>query len=299
MVAANKASVTYIEPTAYGNILPKMVEGVIKSNTALISVMYVNNELGTINDVKGIGKVAHKHKIPFHTDAVQAFGKFHINVEANNIDAMSASFHKLSGPMGIGMLIIKNELIEGYNLQGQISGTQQQSLRGGTQNVPAIAGIIPAMIYTFDKRESKNKKLQKHKDYILSELTKNFQRGYYKNYFSKTPPTTNEFLLLGPASSTAAIPNTLLLSFAKNARASKQFCNGKLKKHLAKNKVIVSVGSACSTSDAKASHVLYAIKAPPVIRQGVLRVSMSGTTTKSDVDSFIKHVTAAVQKQFA
>ncbi len=135
----NLADIVYIMPNIEGTIPIYSIEGAIRKDTCLISVMFANNELGTINNIREIGALAHKHNIPFHTDAVQGFGKYQIDLPRNNIDAMSASYHKFNGPMGFGILIIRYEFLNGYELHGQINGTLQGHLRGGTENVPAIA----------------------------------------------------------------------------------------------------------------------------------------------------------------
>ena len=301
-----KANITYIEPNAYGCISPDLINKAITSNTALISIMAANNELGCINDIKKIGEIAHAHKIPYHTDAVQIFGKYKIQMAKNNIDALSMSFHKLYGPMGLGMLVISNDLINGYGLKGQISGSQQNELRGGTENVPAIAAAIASVKHTFTSRDSKNKKMYSQKKRILNELEKAIPLGTYKNYFEGKGPNRNEFLVIGPQcngnyKNPNVLPNTILLSFVKNVQFEgeeyKPFCNVDLKKCLNRKNIIVAVGSACSTSSKKASHVLYSIKAPEKIRQGVIRISLSDDTTNKELEIFTKELISCVKKQ--
>lgn len=303
---SGRANITYIEPNAYGCISPALVKKAITSQTALISVMAANNELGCINDIRAIGEIAHDKKIPFHTDAVQLFGKYKIPLIKNRVDALSMSFHKLYGPMGLGMLIISNALIDGYNLKGQISGTQQNKLRGGTENVPAVAGAVAAIKSTFANRSEKNKKMCLQKKHIIYELEKALPQGTYKSYFSKKKPKRNEFLVLGPESNSSyknpnVLPNTLLLCFVKNVSFSKEgykpFCNVDLKKCLNRRNIVISVGSACATSSKKASHVLYSIKAPEIVRQGVIRVSLSDNTTKKEIDTFVKELILCLKKQ--
>lgn len=302
----NRANITFIEPNAYGCIDAALIKRAITPNTALISIMAANNELGCINDIQTIGKISHDNKIPFHTDAVQLFGKYKIPLIKNKIDALSMSFHKLYGPMGFGMLIINNELIDGYGLKGQISGTQQKALRGGTENVPAIAGAVASIRSVFTNRELKNKKMILLKKKIIFELERVIPQGTYKSYFSKKKQTRNEFIVLGPISNNSTkkpniLPNTLMLSFAKNVSFSKEknkpFCNIDLKKCLNRKNIIVSIGSACSTSDSKASHVLYAIKAPEIIRHGVIRISLSDDTTEKEINTFIKVLILCIKKQ--
>jgi cysteine desulfurase len=299
----NRAHITFIEPNAFGNIDPELIKRAITKNTALISIMSANNELGCINNIKAIGSVANDHNVPFHTDAVQMFGKYRIPLLKNKIDALSMSFHKLYGPMGLGLLIVSNDLVEGYGLKGQISGTQQNELRGGTENVPAIASAIASTKHTFTNRDGKNKKLYNMKKQIVFELEKEFRQGTYKKYFESKKPTQNEFVILGPIcngdyKNPNVLPNTLLISFVKNETGESQFCNINLKKHLNKKNMIISIGSACSTSSAKASHVLYSIKTPERLRQGVIRISLSDNNTSAEISRFTKELIVGVKKQF-
>lgn len=302
----SKASITYIEPNAYGCISPDLVKKAITSSTALISIMAANNELGCINDIRKIGEIARSHKIPFHTDAVQLFGKYKIPMAKSKVDALSMSFHKLYGPMGLGMLIISNDLVDGYDLKGQISGTQQNELRGGTENVPAVAAAIASVKHTFTNRDSKNKKMYLQKKQIVFELEKVLPQGKYKNYFAEKKPTRNEFIIMGPECNNSyknpnVLPNTLLISLVKNVpfegEGYKPFCNVDLKKCLNRKNIIISIGSACSTSSKKASHVLYSIKAPERILQGVIRVSLSDNTTNAEIATFMKQLIACIKKQ--
>ena len=306
MEETGMATVTYINPNVYGFILPAHVENVLvekAGRVALISIMAANNELGTINKYSEIGAVAHKYNVPFHTDAVQLFGKYQMKLESENIDALSMSFHKLYGPMGIGLLILKNEFIEGYKLHSQIFGSQQKTLRGGTENVPLVAGAIAAIIDTFKNRSEKNNHMLALKNAFVKSLGKVAHYGNYIDYFNENAsvPKQDEFIILGCPSEKIGkcLPNTLLISFAKNSSTSSEtdFCNVKLKKSLDAKKIIVSVGSACNTSSAKASHVLYAIKSPDVVKKGVIRISLSDNSRKKDMDELLSCLIAALRSQ--
>lgn len=292
-----RAVITYIQPNAYGCISPASIAAAIKDNTALVTIMHANNEIGSINNIKRIGEVANSRNIPFHTDAVQTFGKYRIKVKEHNIDALSMSFHKLYGPMGLGMLIIKNDLITGYDLKSQISGTQQSNLRGGTENVPAILSAVVCMKCVFRDRDNKNRLLLAKKIKIIDGISAHIRLGEYKSYFNNQLPTVNEFIVLGPDHKEYnSLPNTLLLSFVKNTPGP-PFCNGKLKKALDKKKIIVSIGSACATANPNASHVLTAIKAPLRIKQGVIRISMSDSSTDKEINTFINTIVPLANKQ--
>jgi cysteine desulfurase len=290
--------ITYVSPGISGCIPVSLIKDAVKSNTCMITIMAANNELGCINNLKAIGLFAHEKKIPFHSDFVQVFGKFKYNLPEHNIDAVSVSFHKLYGPTGCGLLIVNNDLINGYGLDSQIAGTQQNGLRGGTQNVPAIAGSLAAMKYTFKDRKKKNDKLYKFRQFIIDEIGKKFDIGDYKNYADIAAPDNVkpfEIVFLGQMDKKLALPNTILISIAKNTGAS--FCNVNLKKALDKSGIIVSIGSACNTLSTNASHVLNAIKAPAVIKKGVIRVSLCDTSTKKDIQHFLDIFIKAVNNQ--
>jgi cysteine desulfurase len=316
--------VVYIKPNIYGSINPSDVEheiNVIKKSggvVILITIMYANNETGAINNIPKIGEIAMKNSIPLHTDAVQVFGKFQINIPKNNISALSASFHKLYGPGGIGLLIISNSLIEDYELSSIISGTQQSGLRGGTENVPAIAASMEAMKYAFNNRTQKNQKLLHMKKRILDKLAIHYPFGnlidyVLDNHNEKAPleevkingskigggaeSKTDleivehkpiELVIVGPPieRTNSCIPNTILLAVAKNKGDA--FCNVIFKHMLEKHNVIVSIASACLTSSPKASHVLTAMDLPTVIKKGVIRISLGDTNTDEECDRFVE-----------
>jgi len=290
--------VSYITPTIYGNVLPQDVEKEIKSNTCLISIMYANNEIPVINNIREIGKIAHERRIPMHSDCVQIFGKYKINMKDDNIDALSASAHKFYGPKGVGLLILSNALIEGYNITAEISGSQQHSLRGGTENVPGIASMLTALKHTFIKRQEKNAKLFALRNRLLKLLGEIYPFETYENMLNKQK--TDErivFVSLGPPSDKTnfILPNTILLAICKSE--GKPFCNVVLKKYLDNCNVIVSIGSACLTSSDKASHVLTSIGASPVVKRGVIRISFNDNNTMSELDSFASLLKIGIEKQ--
>lgn len=289
--------VSYIKPTIFGNILPEDVEKEIKSNTCLITIMFANNEIPIINNIEEIGKVAHKHRIPLHSDCVQIFGKYKIDINKNNIDALSASAHKFYGPKGIGLLIINNKLIEGYNLTAEISGSQQKGLRGGTENIAGIASMIAALKWAFINRKKKNQRLFELRDYLIECLNKKFKIGDYLNYIKEQDSEPLEIVLLGPPNDKKGfiLPNTILLSVCKNK--GRPFCNVELKKFLDSKNCIVSIGSSCLTQSDKASHVLSAINAPPVIKRGVIRISFNDYNTFLEIDKFVNILEISIIKQ--
>jgi cysteine desulfurase len=301
LVASGDIEVTYVRPTIYGNILPKDVEKAIKFNTCLITIMFANNEVPVINNLEEIGKIAHASKIPVHSDCVQIFGKYKIDMNKHNIDALSASAHKFYGPKGVGVLIINKALIEGYHLKAEIHGSQQYGLRGGTENIAGIASFMGALKYAFTNRKQKNEKLRKLQYTIIEKLKAIYDIGQYENYVNdgtgNNERKTLEIVLLGPPEDKKEfiLPNTVLLAVAKNK--GKPFCNVELKKALDAKNFVVSIGSACLTNSDKASHVLTAIGAPPVIKRGVIRISFGDSNTIEEINRFVKILKICIDKQ--
>jgi len=291
---------TLLEPTTFGNILPRDVEAAIKPNTCLITIMFANNEIPIINNVEEIGKIAHKHRIPMHSDCVQIFGKYKIDIGKNNLDALSASAHKFYGPKGVGLLIINNDLIEGYGLQAEIHGSQQHGLRGGTENIAGIASMLVALKNTFISRKQKNIKLFKLRDVLLEKLAAIYKFGKFSDYLDdKKEHPDLELLSLGPPPDKKEfiLPNTVLISIVKNR--GRPFCNVDLKNALDAKNIVISIGSACLTKSKMSSHVIHAIGAPPVVKRGVIRISFGDSNTVDDICKFIKVLKDCIDKQCA
>lgn len=281
------AEITRVAPNIYGNVLPVDVKNAIRPNTCLISVMYANNELGAINNIPEIGKIAHANKIPLHSDCVRMIGKYKLDLEKNNVDAISASFHKFHGPKGIGLLMIKNNFISGYKLDAQLNGTQQHGLRGGTENVPGIASGVVALKQSMRNREKKNLRLRGLRSKLIKKLSNHIKMANYKDYIDKEPPEGTYLIIMGPPVDKPKyyIGNTLMFSIADS---EKKICNVAIKKKLDTLGVVISISSACLSHSVKASHVLSAIRAPPIIKRGVFRISFSDTTKESDINTFFK-----------
>lgn len=289
LVNNNLIELTKIRPNIFGIIEPADVATAIQHNTCLISIMFSNNEIGSINDIKKIGEIAHLNNIPLHTDAVQSFGKYKINLLKNNIDAISVSFHKLYSPKGLGMIIINNDFINGYELESIINGTQQNKLRGGTENVSSIAGAIVGMKCNFTDRIKKNKILLEYRNYILDNLNKHLEVIYYDTYLENISNFNNleKFIILfGPHrnNKNKYVENTILLSVISKR---KKICNTKLKQDLEKNNIIVSIGSACSSKSKLASHVLNELNADPIIKRGTIRISFGDFNKFEEVKKFV------------
>lgn len=268
------------DPEFYGSIHYLDVQKAIRPNTCLISIMAANNETGVINDIPLIASIAHKHKIPFHSDYVQYFGKYGIY---NGVDACSISFHKLSGPPGLGCLIIRNNFIKGYDLKALISGTQNYGLRGGTENIPAIGASFAAYQYNLLKRKDKNEYLISIKAFLKALINK-----YYPCYnileYDKEKNTKNKIFWIENQNNKRNLPNTVLLAVYKD-----DICNVKMKNELEKFNILISIGSACNTSSDKASDVIYALDIPKELKSGILRISFYDDITKDNIIYFVSH----------
>lgn len=289
----NEVDITYVNPSVLGIINAIDIKNAIKKNTCLILVMGSNNEIGSINPVKEIAAISKKYNIAFHTDYVQLFGKYKIDLSDNLIGSLSASFHKFYGPLGIGLLIINNKIIQKYNLCREHS----DPLRGvkiGTPAVPLIAGGVSAMKYNFLHREKKNKALLSMRNAFLSEINKYIPIVYY----DELPKTHKDpiIVIFGPHKEYKKLyaPNTILLSIYSKKLI---FCNILLKKYLEKNNIIVSIGSACNTHKTHASHVIESLKPNSKIKKGVLRISFGDYNTNNQVTRFIKVFLNGINKQ--
>jgi cysteine desulfurase len=269
---------TYVKPVISGHVLPQDIAGVITRDTCLISIMHANNETGAINNIKKIGEIAHANNIPFHCDAVQTFGKFPLSPTENNVDAFSVSFHKLHGPPGVGVLVVRKDLLRGYNMDPIIFGTQNNGFRGGTENLPGIGASFDAVRYTMKDRGGKNANMLKVKKYIVAAIMEAVPTCNYENFHNSSPAKVVFISGMGAD----YLPNTILL-----AVIGPDVCNVSIKKKLEKKRIIVSVGSACNTASDKSSHVLQNMDMPDVIKRGALRISIGDETTMEEANTFV------------
>ncbi len=248
--------VTYLDVDKYGVVSPKQVEDAIKEDTAIVSIVYANNEVGSISPIKEIGEVCRKKKVPFHTDAVQAVGHLPIDVQEQNIDLFSASAHKFYGPKGIGILYIKNGIKIDKLLSG---GAQERKKRAGTENIAEICGMAKALELSVMQMEEENGRLAKLRDYMINEITTKIPYTHLNGHPQKR--------------------------LANNVNISLEFIESEaslLSLDLAG--IECSAGSACASGSLESSHVLMAMGVPPEIAKGALRFTMGDTTTKEQID---------------
>ena len=260
--------VTYVDVDENGVIKLDELKKAIRPTTILISVMFANNEIGTIQPIKEIGAIAKEHGILFHTDAVQAFGQVPINVDECHIDMLSASGHKLNGPKGIGFLYIR----KGVKIRSFVhGGAQERKRRAGTENIPGIVGLGVATkraIATMQERTAKEIELR---DYMIDRILKEIP------YTRLNGHRTNR------------LPN--------NANFSFQFIEGEsMLIMLDMDGICGSSGSACTSGSLDPSHVLLAIGLPHEIAHGSLRLTLSEEITKEDIDFVIEKLTKIIER---
>ena len=248
--------VTYLDVDENGLVRPEEVEAAIRPDTILISVMFANNEIGTIEPIKEIGRIAHEHGVLFHTDAVQAFGQVPIDVDELGIDMLSASGHKLNGPKGIGFLYIR----KGVKIRSFIhGGAQERKRRAGTENVPGIIGLGKAVeraVATMTERSAKEIELR---DYLIGRVLEEIP------YCRLNGDPVDR------------LPN--------NANFSFEFIEGESLLIMQDMKgICASSGSACTSGSLDPSHVLLAIGLPHEIAHGSLRLTLGEETTREDID---------------
>jgi cysteine desulfurase len=277
---SNLITYTKIEPNIDGRINPSDIEYAIRKNTCLITIMYSNNEIGSINDVLSINYIANKYNIPFHSDCVQMFGKTKIDV--NNFTSIAMSFHKLYYLKGIGLLILNKKFMNDNKLKCIIAGTQQYGYRGGTLPNYLIAGSLVALQENFYKRNDKNKHLLSLKNYFLTKLNKLIPIEYYVNNNFKSNKLC--IILFGSTNLKHVMVNTCLISVYSPIE---KFCNMKIKSKFEEKDIIISIGSNCNADNAEASHVINALKVDATIRRGTLRISFGDNNTTKEIDKFI------------
>ena len=260
--------ITYIGVDENGVVKVDELEKAIRPDTILISVMFANNEIGTIQPIKEIGEIAKKHGVLFHTDAVQAYGQLPINVDELHIDMLSSSGHKLNGPKGIGFLYIR----KGVKIRSFVhGGAQERKRRAGTENVPGIVGYGKAAeiaAKTMKERTAKEIELRDHLiDRVLAEVPYTRLNGHRTN----------------------RLPN--------NANFSFQFVEGEsLLILLDNNGICASSGSACTSGSLDPSHVLLAIGLPHEIAHGSLRLTLSEKNTMEEIDYTVDELKKIIER---
>ena len=260
--------ITYLDVDENGTVKLDELKKAIRPDTILISIMFANNEIGTIQPIKEIGEIAKEHGIIFHTDAVQAYAHVPINVDEYHIDMLSVSGHKFNGPKGIGFLYIRT----GLKLRSFIhGGSQERKRRGGTENVPGIVGMGKAVEIAMANLVERTAYEVELRDYLINRVLSEVP------YVRLNGHRTNR------------LPN--------NANFAFQFIEGEsLLIMLDMQGICGSSGSACTSGSLDPSHVLLAIGLPHEIAHGSLRLTLSEETTKEDIDFTVDEIKKIVEK---
>ena len=260
--------VTYLPVDKHGIVSLASLMHHIRKDTILISIMSVNNEVGTIQNIKAIGKTAHEKGIIFHTDGVQALGSLKIDVNEMEIDAMSISAHKIYGPKGIGALYVKN----GIQIDNLIcGGNQERKKRGGTVNVPAVAGFGKAVEIACRDLFVNQQKLKAIKQYFISQVTEKIPYVHFNGHPQQS------------------IASTVNLSFELVEGES-------ILMLLDLEGIAVSTGSACTSGSLEPSHVLKAMGVDDEISQGSIRFSFPKHITKNDINTVVDTLVNVINK---
>ena len=260
--------VTYLDVDGDGLVDLEVLKAAIRPDTILISIMYANNEIGTIEPIAEIGAIAKEKGILFHTDAVQAFGQIPLNVDELNVDMLSASAHKLNGPKGIGMLYIRT----GVKIRSFVhGGSQERSRRAGTENVPGIVGFGAAVERAVRTMDEKIKKETELRDYLIGRIEKEIPYSRLNGH------------------RTRRLPGNVNFAF--------QFIEGESMLIMLDMKGICgSSGSACTSGSLDPSHVLLAIGLKHEIAHGSLRLTLSEENTREEMDFVVEELKKIVTK---
>ncbi|MFY9286670.1 MAG: aminotransferase class V-fold PLP-dependent enzyme, partial [Tissierellaceae bacterium] len=260
--------VTYLNVDSDGVVDLEELKNSIKDTTILITIMFANNEIGTIQPIKEIGQIAKENDIVFHTDAVQAVGSVEIDVKDLNVDLLSLSAHKFHGPKGIGVLYVR----QGVRLDNLIhGGGQERSKRAGTENVASIVGLGKAIELATGNLEEKNKKLSALRDSLIEKIESKIDYVKLNGHRTKRLPG--------------------------NVNVSFQFIEGEsLLLMLDMNKIAGSSGSACTSGALDPSHVLLAIGLDHETAHGSLRLSLSEFNTEEEIDFVVEKLVGIVDR---
>ena len=260
--------VTYLPVNESGIIEIEDLKEAITPETILITVMHANNELGTIQPIEEIGKIAREKGIKFHTDAVQSFGKIDVDVEKLNVDLLSLSSHKINGPKGVGALYIKKGTRVVPLIHG---GGQEKGIRSGTENVPGIVGFGKACELAASQLEEHYEKLSSIRDELIDKVLNTVPEAYLNGDRQNRLPNLVNFRFKAIEGE-----SLILLLDAKGYQAS--------------------TGSACSSNTLEASPVLTALGLDPVDVHGSLRISLAPESDAFDVDEFVDVISQSVSR---
>ena len=259
--------ITLLDVHENGIVSPEELDKAIREDTALVTIMFANNEIGTVQPIKELAQIAHKHNVLFHTDAVQAVGNIPVDVQDLDVDMLSMSSHKFHGPKGMGALYVK----KGIRLPNLIhGGAQERGLRAGTENTPGIVGMAVALKEAVEKIPEKNARLEKMRDRLIESLLKIDRSRINGDRIHRLPGNVNMCF-------EGIEGESLLLMLDLNG-------------------ICASSGSACTSGSLDPSHVLLSIGLPHEIAHGSLRLTFGDENTEEDIDYIIKTIPPIVER---
>ena len=259
--------ITLLDVHENGIVSPEELDKAIREDTALVTIMFANNEIGTVQPIKELAQIAHKHNVLFHTDAVQAVGNIPVDVQDLDVDMLSMSSHKFHGPKGMGALYVK----KGIRLPNLIhGGAQERGLRAGTENTPGIVGMSVALKEAVEKIPEKNARLEKMRDRLIENLLKIDRSHINGDRIHRLPGNVNMCF-------EGIEGESLLLMLDLNG-------------------ICASSGSACTSGSLDPSHVLLSIGLPHEIAHGSLRLTFGDENTEEDIDYIIKTIPPIVER---
>lgn len=252
--------VTYIKPDQYGIIDPDDIEKAIRDNTLLVTIMYANNEIGTIQDISKIGKICHDRKVYFHTDACQAAGYLDLDVNKLNVDLMSLNGSKIYAPKGTGVLFKRQNIHIKPIIYG---GGQEFNLRSGTENIPGIIAFAKALELSCNNRDKEVKRLTELRNYLIKNIIESISGTYLNGHQEKRLPNNVNLTIKGVDA------DALIMILNENG-------------------IYASTGSACSSRSIEPSHVLLSVSLSYQDAKSSIRFSLGKKTSKHDIDRLIE-----------
>ncbi len=259
---------TYVPVDQYGLVDPVEVEKAIRSDTAMISIMYANNEVGTLEPIAEIGEIARQHKVPFHTDAVQAGGTLSLDIKELNVDLMSLSAHKFYGPKGIGVLYVRRGV---PLLPMQTGGGHERNRRAGTENVAYAVGLATALRLAYEQAEETNERITRLRDRLVVGVLERIPESQLSGHPTRRLPNNASFLFKYVEG------ESILLNLDQMG-------------------VAASSGSACTSGSLEPSHVLMAMGYPHEVAHGSLRLTLGRENTVEDVDYVLAGLPRIIEK---
>lgn len=275
---SGQIELTFIQPNIYGCILSENVASVLKPNTCCVLITYINQELGSVNNIEKISKILHDKKIPLHSDCTYLFGRHKLDLGKTNIDSVTIDFDKIGGPVGLGAIIIKNDLLQGYKLYEHSSTLENK----GIKNIPMIAAAVESVKCSFINRSAKNKMLLKLRNEIIGKLTNKYQMMTYLDFINSDDSPLEEsskskvkIILLGPPANNESYYTPSILSLAIINKKKK---TGKdIQTELEKKNIIIGVPKLNGIYNNNSA----------LTNKQMIRITLSDNITMSDITIFL------------